>query len=146
MTCSRFIRSSWGAWSARASSLPTPTITLVTQSELTRQEAIDALNEVFLLNGITMINVGEKFVKAVAAAESGANGALIHTNEDANYPEIVAKMQTHVMVQLKYARIGPTCSRPSNRLPRFPIPLCPSRPAGCWCSAITAKTCSGCWK
>lgn len=107
----------------RASSLPTPTITLVTQTELTRQEAIDALNEVFLLNGITMINVGEKFVKAVAAGESGSAGAVINTNENANYTQI-GQYVTHV-VQLKYAKISEVLPaiQPFAKIPNSIVPL-----------------------
>lgn len=108
----------------RASSLPTPTITLMTETPLTRQEAIDAFNEVFLLNGITMINVGDKFVKAVAATESGTAGAEIHTNENADYSNELGKFITQV-VQLKYARVAEVMPAitPFAKTPNAIVPL-----------------------
>jgi general secretion pathway protein D len=49
----------------RPSALPAGVITLKTQTALTKTEAIQALDSVLALNGITMIPVGEKFVKAL---------------------------------------------------------------------------------
>jgi hypothetical protein len=40
-------------------------VTIKTLTPLTREEAIEALNSVFALNGIVMISVGKSFVKAV---------------------------------------------------------------------------------
>src|SRR5262249_23657992 len=53
----------------RPAALPAGVITLKTQTPLTKTEAIQALNAVLGMNGITMINVGDKFVKAVFAGE-----------------------------------------------------------------------------
>jgi general secretion pathway protein D len=49
----------------RPSALPGGVITLKTQTPLTKTEAIQALDSVLALNGITMIPVGDKFVKAL---------------------------------------------------------------------------------
>ena len=61
----------------RPTSLPAPTITLKTQTPLTKREAIQAFDAVLALNGVAMINVGEKFVKAVPAptANHGTSNA-----------------------------------------------------------------------
>ncbi len=83
----------------RSSQLPITTfITLKTQNNLTRSEAISALETVMAMNGITIVPVGEKFMKVVTHAE--ANGAAAPFSEDKNLPES-GKFVTQV-VQLKY--------------------------------------------
>jgi len=86
----------------RPATLPAPTITLRTQTPLTRREAIQALDAVLALNGITMVNIGDKFVKALPEAQSGSAGAPFETNSAAFLPEL-GPFVTHV-VQLKYAK------------------------------------------
>ena len=86
----------------RPATLPAPTVTLKTQTLLTKKEAIQALDAVLALNGITMINVGEKFVKALPEAQGNQAGAKFHTNAAASLPEL-GQYITHV-VQLKYAK------------------------------------------
>ena len=86
----------------RPATLPAPQLTLKTQTPLTRREAIQALDAVLALNGITMINVGDKFVKALPEAQGNTAGAPFHTNAVANIPEL-GQYITHV-VQLKYAK------------------------------------------
>lgn len=49
----------------RPGNLPAAQITIKTQTPLTRNEAIQALESVLALNGIAMVTVGEKFIKAV---------------------------------------------------------------------------------
>jgi hypothetical protein len=46
----------------RPATLPAPTITLTTRGQLTMREGIQALEAVLALNGIVMVNVGDKFV------------------------------------------------------------------------------------
>ena len=86
----------------RPATLPAPTVTLKTQTLLTKKEAIQALDAVLALNGITMINVGDKFVKALPEAQGNTAGAPFHTNATATLPEL-GQYITHV-VQLKYAK------------------------------------------
>jgi general secretion pathway protein D len=59
----------------KPSSLPASKITIRTQTELTRAEAVQALDSILSMNGITMTPQGTKFVKAVAAAEAGQTGS-----------------------------------------------------------------------
>jgi general secretion pathway protein D len=54
----------------RPASLPDAKITLKSQTPLTRSEAIRALEAVLNMNQITLINVGEKFVKVVTEAQA----------------------------------------------------------------------------
>ena len=84
----------------RPATLPAPTITLKTQRQLTVREGIQALEAVLALNGITMVNVGDKFVKAMPEAQSITAGARFDTNSAAQLPEL-GQYVTHV-VQLKY--------------------------------------------
>jgi len=86
----------------RPATLPAPTVTLKTQTLLTKKEAIQALDAVLALNGITMINVADKFVKALPEAQGNTAGARFHTNAAATLPEL-GQYITHV-VQLKYAQ------------------------------------------
>jgi general secretion pathway protein D len=86
----------------RPTALPAPTITLKTQTALTKKEAIQALDAVLAINGISMINMGDKFVKAVPAASSGQVGAPWSNLTPTNMPDL-GQYVTHV-VQLKYSK------------------------------------------
>jgi general secretion pathway protein D len=92
----------------RPAVLPAPQITLITRTDLTKKEAIQALDAVLALNGIAMVNVGEKFVKAEPEAQAGTAAAPFDTNSVANLPDM-GQYLTHV-VQLKY-------SKPSDLIP-----------------------------
>lgn len=84
----------------RPASLTGANITLKTVTPLTQSEAVQALDSVLAMNGITMIDVGDKFVKAVqeASAQKEAE-AFSHLRGD-QLPELGAYL-THV-VQLRY--------------------------------------------
>jgi len=83
-----------------ASSVPsTTTITLKTQTKLTRSEAIIALETILGMNGVTIIPIGEKFAKVVTEAGAPEAGGLISTNTN-NIPE-AGKFITQI-IQLKY--------------------------------------------
>ena len=86
----------------RPATLPAPTITLTTRGQLTVREGIQALEAVLALNGITMVSVGDKFVKAMPEAQGNTAGARFDTNSAAQLPEL-GQYITHV-VQLKYAK------------------------------------------
>ena len=77
----------------------TTTITLSTQSKLTRSEAIVALETILGMNGITIVPIGDKFAKVVTEAMATSAGAQISTNTN-NIP-IAGKMITQI-VPLKY--------------------------------------------
>ncbi|HOB97820.1 MAG TPA: hypothetical protein PKM43_03615 [Verrucomicrobiota bacterium] len=66
----------------RPTALPAASVTLKNQQELTREEAIQALESVLGLNGITMIDVGDKFVSAVPTQQALTEGAAF-SKEDA---------------------------------------------------------------
>ena len=80
----------------RPSSLPLPQIDLTTQTKLTRKEAIQALDAVLGMNGVAMVNVGDKFVKAVATANAGGSGQATFKGGGELLPEL-GQYVTYVM-------------------------------------------------
>jgi general secretion pathway protein D len=86
----------------RPANLTAAPIWLTTQTTLTRREAVQALDAVLGLNQITMINIGDKFVKAVPAASANQEGSAFSKTTPAQLPEL-GQFVTHV-VQLKYTK------------------------------------------
>src|SRR5262245_6197662 len=86
----------------RAANVASQPIYLTTQTPLTKREAIQALDDVLGMNGIAMINFGEKFVKAEAVPTANTAGAAFNRMDAAQLPEL-GPYVTHV-VQLRYAK------------------------------------------
>jgi len=86
----------------RPTSLPAPTISLKTQTPLTRHEAIQAFDAVLALNGIAVVNVGDKFVKVVPNAQAGQVGAPFSKEPGDQLPDL-GQFVTHV-VQTTYVK------------------------------------------
>ncbi len=86
----------------RGTALPAGKISLVAQTPLTKSEAIAALDAVLGMNGIAMVNIGEKFVKAVPAGNANQAGAPLNRGNATNLAELGGYM-THVE-QLKYTK------------------------------------------
>ncbi len=86
----------------RPATLPGASIVLKAQTPLTRREAIQALDAVLAMNGVSMINFGEKFVKAVPSTMAPATGQEVNT-EDADQLPIIGSYVTRV-VQTKYVK------------------------------------------
>jgi len=82
--------------------LPQASIVLHTQSLLTRSEAIQALQAVLALNGISLINIGDKFVKALPSSDAPGAGAAFNQQTAAQLPDLGSYV-THI-VQLKYVK------------------------------------------
>lgn len=67
--------------------LPSPPgFTLKAQTDLTRREVIEAMDAVLSLNGITMIPIGDKFVKAIPSTQAALEGAEISHASAAEIP------------------------------------------------------------
>lgn len=62
--------------------LPEKQIIFKQQTPLTKTEAIQALQQVLALNGVSLVNVGDKFVKAVPSAQAGTMGSQIDQSND----------------------------------------------------------------
>lgn len=86
----------------RAANLPNPQIILTTKTALTTSEAKQALDEVLAMNGITMVEFGDKFVKAVPSQMAGQVGGEFDRTapkDIMNYGQYI----THA-VQLNYLK------------------------------------------
>jgi len=86
----------------RPTSLPAPTITLKTQTPLSKREAVQAFDAVLALNGIAVVNVGDKFVKVVPAGQAGQIGAPFSRTATDQLPDM-GQFVTHV-IQLTNAK------------------------------------------
>jgi len=82
--------------------LPQASIVLHTQSLLTRSEAIQALQAVLALNNISLVNVGDKFAKALPSDQANSAAAALDYSAATNLPELGSYV-THI-VQLKYVK------------------------------------------
>ena len=81
----------------------TATVTLKTESPLTRSEAIMALETILGMNGITIVPIGDKFAKVVTEASAPAGGRL-DLRPIPNLP-IAGKIVTQI-IQVKYAAVA----------------------------------------
>jgi general secretion pathway protein D len=82
--------------------LPQASITLKTQTPLTRTEAIEALQAVLGLNGIVVVNIGDKFVKVMPPDQAGTGGGSLDSTDAAHLPDLGTYV-THI-TQLKYVK------------------------------------------
>jgi general secretion pathway protein D len=82
--------------------LPTASIVLKTETPLTKTEAIEALQAVLALNGISVVNIGDKFVKVLPVDQANSAGAPFN-DADANQLPNLGTYVTRI-VQLKYIK------------------------------------------
>jgi general secretion pathway protein D len=82
--------------------LPAAQIILKTETPLTRSEAIQALQAVLALNSISLVNIGDKFVKVLPSDQANGAGAPLDYSSATNLPEMGSYV-THI-VQLKYLK------------------------------------------
>ncbi|HTX20330.1 MAG TPA: secretin N-terminal domain-containing protein [Candidatus Aquilonibacter sp.] len=103
--------------------LPSASIVLKTETPLTKTEAIEALQEVLALNGISVINVGDKFVKVVPSDQANASGAPFNNETAAQLPDMGSYVTRIVQLQyVKPSEIMPALT-PFAKLPNSIIPL-----------------------
>jgi general secretion pathway protein D len=88
----------------RPTTLPAPHITLVTQTALTRKEALEALDVVLGMNGIGMIDMSDKFVKAVPLAETASAGQLWNKLP----PDLLPNMGQYLTEVIQVTNVKPT--------------------------------------
>jgi len=86
----------------RAANLASPTFVLKTQTPLTKTEAIKALDAMLALNGIAIVDIGDKFAKAAPMATAGQMGAPFNPLHESQLPDM-GQYLTHV-IQLKYVK------------------------------------------
>ncbi|MFM2294918.1 MAG: type secretion system protein GspD [Verrucomicrobiota bacterium] len=86
----------------RPSSLPAASITIRAQTDLTRAEALAALDSVLGMNGIATIPYGEKFMKVVPTTSVNTEGAPVNELDPTKLGDVGGYI-THV-VQLKNSK------------------------------------------
>jgi general secretion pathway protein D len=82
--------------------LPSASIVLKTETPLTKTEAIEALQAVLALNGISVVNVGDKFVKVLPSDQANSAAAEFNNTDVTNLPELGSYVTR--IVQLKYVK------------------------------------------
>ncbi len=104
----------------RSANLPAPQIWLKTQTPLTKREAIEAFDAVLGMNGISMIDIGEKFVKAVPEATAGQAGAKLTAEQLGDLGPYVTQV-----IQLNYARPTELVAvlQPFSKIPNAILPI-----------------------
>jgi len=81
----------------RPNSLPNPQISLDTPLPSTKREAIEAIESTLASNGVAMIQVGEKFVKAVPttqALQEGANRRVFKEGSKKQLDELRKRLES----------------------------------------------------
>jgi general secretion pathway protein D len=103
--------------------VPQVSIVLHTQSDLTKSEAIEALQAVLGLNGITLVNIGDKFVKVLPPDQAPAAAGPFNEESASQLPDMGSYV-THI-VQLHYVKPSTMLPvlQPFARLPNSIIPL-----------------------
>ena len=82
--------------------LPNAQIVLKTETPLTKSEAIEALQAVLALNGIAVVNIGDKFVKVLPVDQANSAGADFNNSNSTNLPNLGSYVTR--IVQLKYVK------------------------------------------
>ena len=82
--------------------LPDVKIVLKTETPLTKTEVIQALQAVLALNNVSLVNIGDKFVKVLQSDQAGQAGGEVNTNSAKELPNLGSYV-THI-VQLKYVK------------------------------------------
>jgi general secretion pathway protein D len=82
--------------------LPDSKIVLKTKTPLTKREVIQAIQAVLALNGVAVINIGEKFVKVLPVDQANAAGAELDETSRTNLPNLGSYI-THI-TQLHYVK------------------------------------------
>lgn len=105
------------------SGLPAASIVLKTETPLTKSEAIQALQAVLSLNGISVVNIGDKFVKVLPVGDANTAGAEFNDASAAKLPDLGAYV-THI-VQLKNLKPSEAVPiiTPFSKLPNSILPI-----------------------
>jgi general secretion pathway protein D len=82
--------------------LPEAKIVLHTVTPLTKSEAIQAIQAILALNNISVVNIGDKFVKVAQSDQANSLGAELDRSGTTNLPNMGSYV-THI-TQLKYVK------------------------------------------
>src|ERR1019366_1514732 len=103
--------------------LPEAKIILKTETPLTRTETIQAIQAVLALNNISVITIGEKFVKVLSSDQANAAGAELDRSGATNLPNMGSYI-THI-VQLRFVKpsLMMPLITPFSKLPNSIFPI-----------------------
>ncbi len=103
--------------------LPQAQIVLKTETPLTKAEAIQALQAVLALNGIAVVNVGDKFVKVLPTEQAGTAAEPFSTANPNQLPELGSYVTR--IVQLKYVKpsLMVPIIQPFSKAPNAILPI-----------------------
>lgn len=106
----------------RPGTLPNTQITLKTQTEMTREELVQALDSVFALNNVAIIPQGEKFIKVVPTPNAFTEGAAFSKKDATDLPEAdqfitVIKQLEHIKPSELVPAIQPFAKNPTGIVP-----------------------------
>jgi len=103
--------------------LPAASIVLKTETPLTKSEAIQALQAVLSLNGVSVVNIGDKFVKVLPIDQANTAGAEFNDASAARLPDLGTYV-THI-VQLKNLKPSEAVPiiTPFSKLPNSILPI-----------------------
>jgi general secretion pathway protein D len=103
--------------------LPQAKIILTTQTPLTKDEVIQALQGVLALNGIALINIGDKFVKAVPVAQASQEGAVFSRQTADQLPAVGQYVTTIAHLQyIKPSELAPVLQQ-FGKIPNGVFPI-----------------------
>ncbi len=104
-------------------SLPQASIVLKTETPLTKAEAIQALQAVLALNGIAVINVGDKFVKVVPTDQAGTVGEKFNNADAGQLPELGSYITRIVHLQYVKPTLMVPVIQPFAKSPNAILPI-----------------------
>jgi len=104
-------------------SLPQASVVLKTETPLTKAEAIQALQAVLALNGIAVINVGDKFVKVVPTDQAGQVGEQFNKAEPGELPELGSYITRIVHLQYVKPTLMVPVIQPFAKSPNAILPI-----------------------
>jgi general secretion pathway protein D len=103
--------------------LPQASIILKTETPLTKAEAIEALQAVLSLNGISVVNIGDKFVKVLTSDQAGTAGAEFSDATASQLPDLGTYVTRIVQLKnVKPSEMAPLLT-PFAKLPNSVVPF-----------------------
>ena len=104
-------------------SLPNAQIVLKTETPLTRAEAIQALQAVLAMNGIAVINVGDKFVKVLPVDQAGTAAEQFNSANPEQLPELGSYITRIVQLQYVKPSMMVPIIQPFSKAPNAILPI-----------------------
>jgi len=101
----------------RSAGLPSISISIQNETPLTRREALQLLDTLLAQNGVIMIPLGTKFVKAVPSAQASTEGAPVIELPAEQLPESSSYMLYVVKLKVRKPREVAPAMQPFAKMP-----------------------------